>query len=48
MEEDLLSARPATPSLVASGLEYQIAHVSRSLQRLVERDLVELVVPESR
>lgn len=36
----------ATPSQIAERLPYHISHVSRSLQELRDRDLVELMVSE--
>ena len=39
---------PATPSRIAEDSEFAIAHVSRTLGKLRERALVELLVPEDR
>lgn len=41
-----LDERPATPSTIAEGTGIMIAHVSRSLDELRDRDLVTLLVPE--
>ncbi|WP_135536979.1 MULTISPECIES: ArsR family transcriptional regulator [Halostella] len=43
-----LAEGPATPSQIATDSELSIAHISRSLRRLRERDLVELLVSEDR
>lgn len=43
-----LAQGPATPSQIATDSELAIAHISRSLRRLRERDLVELLVSEDR
>jgi DNA-binding transcriptional ArsR family regulator len=43
-----LSDGPATPSQLASDSGLAIAHISRALRGLRERDLVELLVPEDR
>jgi DNA-binding MarR family transcriptional regulator len=43
-----LSTGPATPSQIASDVDVGIAHISRALQRLRERSLVELLVSEDR
>jgi len=43
-----LATGPATPSQVASDVDIGIAHVSRALQRLRERSLVDLLVSEER
>ena len=43
-----LSTGPATPSQIASDADVGIAHISRALQRLRERSLVELLVSEDR
>ena len=43
-----LAQGPATPSQIATDSELSIAHISRSLRRLRERDLVELLVSEDR
>lgn len=43
-----LAEGPATPSQIASDVSVGIAHVSRALKGLRERDLVELLVPEDR
>jgi DNA-binding MarR family transcriptional regulator len=39
---------PATPVRIANDADLGIAHVSRALQELRERDLVELLVSEER
>lgn len=39
---------PAMPSTIAEETPIEIAHVSRALQELRERDYVELLVPEER
>lgn len=43
-----LAEGPATPSQLASDSGLAIAHISRALRGLRERDLVELLVPEDR
>ncbi|WP_135822793.1 ArsR family transcriptional regulator [Halostella litorea] len=43
-----LAEGPATPSQIATDSELSIAHISRSLRRLRDRDLVELLVSEDR
>jgi DNA-binding MarR family transcriptional regulator len=43
-----LAVGPATPSQIASDAEVGIAHVSRALQGLRERSLVDLLVSENR
>ncbi|WP_081814430.1 winged helix-turn-helix domain-containing protein [Haloferax mediterranei] len=43
-----LSEGPATPTQIASDSESAVAHVSRALQELRDRSLVELLVPEQR
>jgi DNA-binding MarR family transcriptional regulator len=43
-----LAEGPATPSQIATDADIGIAHVSRALKGLRERDLVELLVPEDR
>jgi DNA-binding MarR family transcriptional regulator len=43
-----LSDGPATPSLIADETDLSIAHVSRALQELRKRSVVELLVPEDR
>src|SRR6056297_561832 len=43
-----LSDGPATPSRIADDADLGIAHISRALQGLRERDLVELLVSEDR
>ena len=45
---DALEEGAATPSTIAEEEDVGIAHVSRALQRLRERDLVELIVPDER
>lgn len=39
---------PATPTQIAKDVDLPITHVSRALQSLRDRDLVELLVPEAR
>lgn len=43
-----LASGPATPSRIAEETNISIAHVSRALQELRERSVVELLVPEDR
>ena len=43
-----LADGPATPSLIASDQEMDIAHISRALQELRESELVTLLVSEER
>lgn len=43
-----LHERPSTPSGIAEQFDVSIAHVSRALGELRERELVELLVPEDR
>lgn len=43
-----LADGPATPSRIATDTSISIAHVSRALQELRDRGLVELLVPEDR
>jgi DNA-binding MarR family transcriptional regulator len=43
-----LSTGPATPSQIAKDVDIGIAHVSRALQELRERALVELLVSDDR
>lgn len=43
-----LSVGPATPSQIATDEDVGIAHVSRALQDLRERSLVDLLVSEDR
>lgn len=43
-----LNEGPATPSQIANDADVAITHVSRALNELKERDIVELLVPESR
>ena len=43
-----LSVGPATPSQIAADESVGIAHISRALQGLRERNLVELLVSEDR
>lgn len=43
-----LASGPATPSQIATDTDHAIAHVSRALQGLRERSLVELLVSEER
>lgn len=43
-----LAEGPSTPSQIASDADIGIAHVSRALQRLRERELVDLLVSDDR
>jgi len=43
-----LAVGPATPSQIASDADVGIAHVSRALQGLKDRSLVDLLVSEDR
>ncbi|KAB1185097.1 MULTISPECIES: winged helix-turn-helix domain-containing protein [Haloferax] len=43
-----LDESPATPTQIAADSSHPVAHVSRALQELRERSLVELLVPEQR
>lgn len=43
-----LADGPATPSQIATDTDMGIAHISRALQRLREKDLVELLVSDDR
>lgn len=43
-----LAVGPATPSQIASDADVGIAHVSRALQDLRERELVDLLVSDDR
>ncbi|WP_424016283.1 ArsR family transcriptional regulator (plasmid) [Halorientalis pallida] len=43
-----LADGPATPSRIANDADLGIAHISRALQGLRERELVELLVSEDR
>lgn len=43
-----LAVGPATPSQIATDEDVGIAHVSRALQDLKDRDLVDLLVSEDR
>jgi DNA-binding MarR family transcriptional regulator len=43
-----LSVGPATPSQIATDAEMGIAHISRALQGLRERSLVDLLVSDDR
>ncbi len=43
-----LAESPATPSTIADETDIAMAHVSAALTDLQERDLVQLLVPESR
>ena len=43
-----LAEGPSTPSQIASDADVGIAHVSRALQRLRERSLVDLLVSDDR
>nr|WP_281377753.1 helix-turn-helix domain-containing protein [Halosimplex pelagicum] len=45
---DALEDGAATPSTIAEEQGVGMAHVSRALQRLRERELVELIVPDDR
>lgn len=43
-----LQSQPATPSTLGDRCDLKITHVSRALNELRERELVELLVPEER
>ncbi|ACV10655.1 transcription regulator [Halorhabdus utahensis DSM 12940] len=43
-----LSESPAPPSTIAEDTGCAVSHISRALQDLRDRNLVELLVPESR
>lgn len=43
-----LAEGPATPTQIAADVDLAATHVSRALNSLRERDLVELLVPEER
>lgn len=43
-----LATGPSTPSQIASDADVGIAHVSRALQRLRDRSLVDLLVSDDR
>jgi len=43
-----LAEGPATPTQIASDVDLAATHVSRALNSLRDRDLVELLVPEER
>lgn len=43
-----LDEGPATPSQIAGEWDVAITHISRALNELRDRDLVELLVPENR
>jgi len=43
-----LADSPAPPSTIAQDTNCSVSHVSRALQDLRERELVDLLVPESR
>jgi len=43
-----LSESPAPPSTIAEDTDCAVSHISRALQDLRDRNLVELLVPESR
>lgn len=43
-----LAVGPATPSQIAADADVGISHVSRALQRLRDRELVELLVSDDR
>lgn len=43
-----LAEGPATPSQLATDSDLAIAHISRALRGLREKDMVELLVPEDR
>lgn len=43
-----LAEGPAIPSQIAEDTDFSLAHVSRALQDLRSRSLVELLVPEER
>lgn len=43
-----LADSPAPPSTIAEDTDCSVSHISRALKDLKERDLVDLLVPESR
>ena len=43
-----LAHGPATPSEIAEGSPYEIAHISRALQEMRDAEIVELLVSEDR
>lgn len=43
-----LAEGPATPSQIASDYDISITHISRAIQHLRDRSLVDLLVPEDR
>lgn len=43
-----LAEGPATPTRIAESVDLSVTHVSRALQSLRDRGLVELLVPETR
>lgn len=43
-----LAESPSTPSQIGADLDIAVAHVSRALQQLRERSMVDLLVPEDR
>jgi DNA-binding MarR family transcriptional regulator len=45
---EALDEKPRKPSTIAERTDIEITHVSRALREMRERDLVELLVPESR
>lgn len=44
---DRLANAPATPTEIATAENLAPSHVSRAIQRLVDRSIVELAVPET-
>lgn len=45
---DRLADAPAPPSTIAGDVDCSVSHISRALQDLRDRGLVDLLVPESR
>ncbi len=43
-----LAESPSTPSQIGSDQDIAVAHVSRALQQLRDREMVDLLVPEDR
>lgn len=43
-----LSESPSTPSQIGTDQDIAVAHVSRALQQLRDRSMVDLLVPEDR
>jgi len=46
--EHLLENGPGTPTGIADSVDEKVPHVSRALQELKEKGVVELLVPEAR